>query len=184
MARRRHSPELRRIRQGLRLRQEPAHGSGELLPRLVIIGRLLRSRGSNWPRLRPCRRSCSAAPQTGLPSDRGPQEVVFASWGGSDRSSSMGWNPVRTVRNASFPCLLVDVSRHSGVQTPSAPEIGSQVSRVPDSLAPETGWRRKCAVLPSLRPKLGTTCPWLLQCNRDLSQPSSAVELANLAAHA
>jgi hypothetical protein len=32
--------------------------------------------------------------------------------------------------------------------------------------------------------KLGTTSPCLLQCSRDQSQPSSAVELENLAAHA
>jgi hypothetical protein len=29
--------------------------------------------------------------KSGVPSDRGPQEAVLASWGGSDRSSSLGW---------------------------------------------------------------------------------------------
>jgi hypothetical protein len=38
-------------------------------------------------------------------------------------------------------------------------------------------------VLVGLCRKLGTTDPWLLQCSRGPSQPSSAVELANLAAH-
>jgi hypothetical protein len=42
----------------------------------------------------------------------------------------------------------------------------------------------KETVFAPFKPKLGTTCLWLLQCNRDLSQPSYAVELANLAAHA
>jgi S-DNA-T family DNA segregation ATPase FtsK/SpoIIIE len=45
---------------------------------------------------RPLRRPSiweSAVEQPGVPSSRGPQEVVSASWGGSDRSSSMGWEP-------------------------------------------------------------------------------------------
>jgi dephospho-CoA kinase len=32
-----------------------------------------------------------AGREAGVPSGRGPQEAVFASWGGRDRSSSMGW---------------------------------------------------------------------------------------------
>jgi fused signal recognition particle receptor len=37
-----------------------------------------------------------AAPDTpppGVPNDRGPQEAIFASRGGNDRSSSLGWTP-------------------------------------------------------------------------------------------
>jgi len=32
-----------------------------------------------------------AGREAGVPSSRGPQEAVFASWGGRDRSSSLGW---------------------------------------------------------------------------------------------
>ena len=53
------------------------------------------------------------------------------------------WGGNRTVRGASFPRLLVDVSHPSGVQTPSAPEIGSQGCRARYLAAPETGWPGK-----------------------------------------
>ena len=83
-----------------------------------------------------------------------------------------------------IPRLGVLTFRCSGVQTATAPEIGS-VNRTGAAFWRRSGGKAgKCPVLPTLRPKLGTTYPRLLQCSRDPSQPSSAVELANLAAHA
>ena len=40
----------------------------------------------------PSDRSWSLGWSAGVPSGRGPQEAVFASWGGSDRSLSQGWS--------------------------------------------------------------------------------------------
>ena len=38
-----------------------------------------------------CNGYIAGIPQTGVPNDRGPQEANSASWGGNDRSSSLGW---------------------------------------------------------------------------------------------
>ena len=79
----------------------------------------------------------------------------------------------------------VDFSFHSAVQASNVAKIASQISYSLNWMRRiSAGSGEKYAVLPSLRSKLGITYPWLLQCNRDPSQPSSAVELANLAAHA
>jgi hypothetical protein len=45
--------------------------------------------------------------KSGVPSDRGPQEAVLASWGGSDRSSSLGWKGDGIMTGA--PGLLLGV---------------------------------------------------------------------------
>jgi dephospho-CoA kinase len=37
-----------------------------------------------------------AGREAGVPSSRSPQEAVFASWGGRDRSSSLGWEAAET----------------------------------------------------------------------------------------
>ena len=138
LARQRLGAELRRVRQGLRLHQRPAHVPGQLLPR----------RGKQPP---------------------------------------PAWNPApeafRISHHSRWPFGYLCPAPASKPRPHPKSQCFKSI-RVPRTALPEPGRAGKCPVLPSLSRKLGTTHPWLLQCSRDPSQPSSAVELANLAAHA
>ena len=99
---------------------------------------------------------------------------------------AMGFRTGQTCLEAYLSVMKVDVSRLPGVQiTALRHETGpARWESSGFSPLPRLDGHGKSTVLPSLWLKLGRTRPGLLQCNRDPSQPSSAVELANLAAYA
>ena len=76
-------------------------------------------------------------------------------------------------------CLPPDVKTATAFLTGSNKVLGDGLDCAQGEIN-----RIKPADLSSYWLKLGTNSPRLLQCIRDPSQPSSAVELANLAAYA
>jgi dephospho-CoA kinase len=49
-----------------------------------------------------------AGREAGVPSSRGPQEAVFASWGGRDRSSSLGWEAAQAAARSRLAHQIPD----------------------------------------------------------------------------
>ena len=81
--------------------------------------------------------------------------------------------------------MRVDVFLPADVKAAAVRETGPEKLKEGSfHRAPGKDSKERCLVLTHPQSKLGTTYPCLLQCNRDPSQPSYAVELANLAAHA
>ena len=158
MAGERERAELRHVREGFWLHEGSADVSGKLLPGLVG-----KSRGLfGWEA--PGRLGSRPDSQTL------PQRTKSVCRGGR----RYAWN-----------VFLGDISARVGVKTSTALQTGRNEAREGAGLRllgkPDRG---KQAYLPIVWVKLGTSGPRLLQCIRDPSQPSSAVELANLAAHA
>jgi 23S rRNA (uracil1939-C5)-methyltransferase len=61
----------------------------------------------------------------GVPSDRGPQGAVFAPWGGSDRSSPLGWHAIIPIRECPIaaPLLVEAVQSAASVLRNFAPAL-------------------------------------------------------------
>jgi len=144
--------------------------------------------GCGKPKLAPWSRSCAFSrgsrehPGVFLLESRLPGAAFCCDW--RNRSSSQGRKSGDKPESHLVEPGCVDVSRSSGVQTETLSFRAGKCQRHSNGLRPGVQAQGKCPVFPSIQRKLGTTCPRLLQCIRDPSQPSSAVELANLAAHA